>query len=119
MTPEEIEEPRRGIALEYDLDAPPKKVWQAISVPELREAWLPGEALADPVATTVTPEAEVRYTMRESSPPFLESTVTFKIVPNGNGGTILRIIHELDGASFDRMSKAAANSNGPIRMRAA
>jgi hypothetical protein len=56
--------------------------------------------------------------MRESAPPFLESTVTFTVVPNGTGGTSLRIIHELDGTSIVRMMKAA-NSNSPICMRAA
>jgi uncharacterized protein YndB with AHSA1/START domain len=107
-----------GVELEYDLDEPPQKVWRAISNPELREAWLPGQDLADAEPTTVTPGREVRYTMRESVPPFLESTVTFTIVPNGTGGTSLRILHELDGTSLERMTRAAANGNSPV-MRAA
>jgi uncharacterized protein YndB with AHSA1/START domain len=119
MKSEEIEESTRGVELEYDLNAPPQKVWQAISVPELRESWLPGDALVDGAATTVTPGQEVRYTMREDNAPFLESTVTFSIAPNGNGGTILRIIHEIDRTRLERMTKAAANSNTLMRMRAA
>lgn len=119
MTCEETKEQQSGIELEYDLDAPPQKVWRAISNPELREAWLPGQDLADPEPTAVTPGREVRYALRESMPPFLESTVTFTIVPNGSGGTSLRIIHELDSARVARMTRAAANSNSPIRMRAA
>ncbi|GLR88948.1 SRPBCC family protein [Bradyrhizobium iriomotense] len=118
MTSEETRE-QNGIELEYDLNEPPQKVWRAISNPELREAWLPGQDLANPEPTTITPGREVRYALRESVPPFLESTVTFRIIPNGTGGTSLRIIHELDGTSFGRMTKAAANSNSPIRMRAA
>jgi uncharacterized protein YndB with AHSA1/START domain len=118
MTSEETKE-QSGIALEYDLNEPPQKVWRAISNPEFREAWLPGQDLADPEPTTITPGREVRYALRESIPPFLESTVTFTIIPNGTGGTNLRIIHELDSTSFDRMTRAAANSNSPIRMRAA
>lgn len=118
MTSEETKE-HSGIELEYELDAPPQKVWRAISNPELREAWLPGQDLADAEPTSITPGREVRYAMRDSEPPFLESTVTFTIIPNGTGGTSLRIIHELDGTSFARMTKAAANSNNPIRMRAA
>ncbi len=118
MTSEETKEPS-GIELEYDLSEPPQKVWRAISNPELREAWLPGRDLADPEPTTITPGREVRYAMRESTPPFLESSVTFRILPNGTGGTSLRIIHELDSAKLDRMTRGAANSNSPIRMRAA
>lgn len=49
--------------------------------------------------------------MRESDPPFLESVVTFRIVPNATGGTSLRIIHELTDVRFVRMSSAAANNN--------
>lgn len=101
------------IVLEYDLDEPPQKVWRAISIAEFREAWLPGDSLAHPEATTVTPGEEVQYRMRDSSPPFLESMVTFRIAPNGSGGTSLRIIHELE------MTMAAANNNDPILMLAA
>jgi uncharacterized protein YndB with AHSA1/START domain len=118
MTSEETRE-QSGIELEYDLNEPPQKVWRAISNPEFRKAWLPGRELADPEPTTITPGRELRYALRESVPPFLESTVTFRIIPNETGGTSLRIIHELDGTSFDRMTRAAANGNSPIRMRAA
>jgi uncharacterized protein YndB with AHSA1/START domain len=119
MNDAETEEPKTGIALEYDLEEPPQKVWRAISIAEFREAWFPGDSLADPEATTVTPGEEVRYRMRDRSPPFLESTVTFKIAPNGNGGTNLRIIHEPDGIMVDRMTNAAANNNSPVLMLAA
>ena len=30
-----------NIEQEYDLDAPPEKVWRAISIAEFRENWLP------------------------------------------------------------------------------
>ncbi|WP_440495982.1 SRPBCC family protein, partial [Serratia sarumanii] len=33
--------PRDRLILEYSLDAPPEKVWRALSIPELREQWLP------------------------------------------------------------------------------
>ena len=108
-----------GIALEYDLDAPPQKVWRAISVPELRDAWLPGGALAEPDPVAVRPGEEIRYRMREDAPPFLESTVTFRVAPNATGGTRLRIIHELDDARLARVTRAAANGNSPARALAA
>jgi uncharacterized protein YndB with AHSA1/START domain len=107
-----------SLMLEYELDEPPQKVWRAISIPEFREHWLPKEALADPEATSLTPGEEVRYRMRDREPPFLESVVTFRISPNADGGTSLRIIHELADARPGRAA-SAANSNGPPVMLAA
>jgi len=108
-----------GVELEFDLGDPPQKVWRAISIPEFRDRWLPKEALADPDAITVTPGQEVRYKLRDDSPPFLESIVTFTITPNGSGGTSLRIVHELTGATFEQLTKTAANGNSPFLMLAA
>lgn len=105
-----------AVELEYELDEPPHKVWRAISVPELREVWLPKEALADPEASSLVPGEEARYRMRESEPPFLESVVTFQIAPNATGGTSLRIIHELADARFDRLTGTAANSNNNLTL---
>jgi DNA-binding transcriptional ArsR family regulator/uncharacterized protein YndB with AHSA1/START domain len=119
MNEEKTKEQDGGVELEFDLGDPPQKVWRAISIPEFRERWLPKEALADPDAITVTPGQEVRYRLRDDSPPFLESTVTFTITPNATGGTCLRIVHELTDARFDRMARAAANSNSPPLMLAA
>ncbi|AYG66975.1 MULTISPECIES: SRPBCC domain-containing protein [unclassified Rhizobium] len=117
MNDGKTEERSHDIELEYDLDEPPQKVWRAISIPEFRENWLPKEALADPEATSMTPGQEVRYRMRDNSPPFLESTVTFRIAPNATGGTSLRIIHELTDARFERMT-SAANNNGVFSLAA-
>lgn len=108
-----------GVELEYDLDAPPQKVWRALSVPELLDAWLPGGALAEPDPVTVRPGEEIRYRMREDAPPFLESTVTFRIAPNAAGGTRLRIVHELDDGRLACMTRAAANGNSPAHALAA
>jgi uncharacterized protein YndB with AHSA1/START domain len=108
-----MSEEQKGIELEFELDEPPQKVWRAISIPEFRENWLPGDALADPEATSVTPGEEVRYRLRDSAPPFLESTVTFKIAANDAGGTLLRVIHRLDEVM------PVANSNRPPLMLAA
>ncbi|MFK0162264.1 SRPBCC domain-containing protein [Rhizobium sp. NPDC090279] len=110
---------KNGIELEYEFSEPPQKVWRAVSTPELRENWLPKEALADPEAISVTPGEEVRYRLRDDAPPFLESTVTFRIAPNASGGTSLRIIHELDDARLRRTERTAANNNGLTVMRAA
>jgi uncharacterized protein YndB with AHSA1/START domain len=119
MSDEKSEPQNDGIELAYELDAPPQKVWRAISVPELRDNWLPRDALTEGEPTSVTPGEEVRYRMRDDAPPFLESIVTFRIEPSRNGGTILRIIHQLTDARFAQVTKAAANSNSPPLMLAA
>jgi hypothetical protein len=108
-----------GVELEFDLNDPPHKVWRAISIPDFRERWLPREALADPEAITVIVGQEVRYRLRDNSPPFLESTVRFTITPNVTGGTCLRIVHELTDARLDQGTRAAANCNSPPLMLAA
>lgn len=102
MNETKTEEQRNGIELEYELSEPPQKVWRAISIPEFREQWLPKEALADPEAASVTPGEEVRYRMRDSTLPFFESTVTFRIAPNAAGGTTLQVIHEQTVVRFDQ-----------------
>lgn len=111
-------DPADSLVFEYELEAPPQQVWRAISIPELREHWLPDSALAEPEAASVTPGEEVQYRMRESEPPFLDSVVTFQIAPNGTGGTSLRVIHELADAPAPR-TRMAANDNRPSLMRAA
>ncbi|RYB98575.1 SRPBCC family protein [Ciceribacter ferrooxidans] len=119
MNDGKTKEQNSSLDLEFDLDEPPQKVWRAVSIPEFRENWLPKEALADTGATTIVPCQEVRYTLRDETPPFLESTVTFTISPNATGGTRLRIVQELTDAKLVRTTIAAANTNSPISMLAA
>ena len=49
------------LVLDYELDAPPEKVWRALSIPALRDQWLPGGDLADAEPLAATPGA-VSYT---------------------------------------------------------
>ncbi|MCX5580824.1 SRPBCC family protein [Kaistia terrae] len=109
----------KTLVLEYELDAPPEKVWRAISIPEFREKWLPEGSLADAEPVSSTPGEEVRYGMRDAEPPFLESVVTFQLRPNEMGGTRLRIVHGLSDARLERRPQRAANSNRSSRMLAA
>ncbi|WP_411033207.1 SRPBCC family protein [Shinella sp. BYT-45] len=106
----------KDLVLEYDLDAPPEKVWRAISIPAFRERWLPDGQLADGAPVSTVPGEEVRYRMRDDDPPHLESLVAFQLRPNGVGGTTLRIVHGLDDA---QLRPPALNDNGPALMRAA
>jgi uncharacterized protein YndB with AHSA1/START domain len=107
------------LEFEYELDAPPEKVWRALSIAEFRDKWLPKAALADAEPVGSAPGEEIRYRMRDDEPPFLESVVTFQLRPNADGGTCLRIIHRLADARAQRLLRRAANSNARCLMRAA
>ena len=87
--------------------------------PALREQWLPDAVVSDPDPVSVTHEEEIRYRMRDDAPPFLESLVTFQIEPDGEGGTRLRIIHELADARLERRQRPAANDGTTWLMMAA
>ena len=106
-----------ALELEYDLDAPPEKVWRAVTIPAPRERWLPDCDLSGAVPESSVTGEEVRYRLRESEPPFRESHVTFKIAPNEAGGTRFRIIQE--ACNVNRSQPRPANSNNRCMMRAA
>ena len=53
------------IALEYELDAAPEKVWRAVAIPAFRERWLPEADLAEPEPIASIPGVEIRYRMRD------------------------------------------------------
>ncbi len=109
----------KDLVLEFELDAPPEKVWRAISIAAFREKWLPKGDLADAEPVSSAPGKEIRYRMRDSEAPFLESMVTFQLDPKADGGTTLRIIHRLVDARLARQPPRAANGNRPPLMRAA
>jgi hypothetical protein len=100
--PEETE-----IALEYELDAAPEKVWRAIALAAFRDRWLPEADLAGPEPIASIPGVEVQYRMREEGASFAESTVTFRIEPGRRGGALLRIIHRLESDA----RRTSANDN--------
>lgn len=105
-----------ALVLEYDLDAPPAKVWRAVTIPALRERWLPDSDLTGAEPESSVAGEEVRYRLRDSEPPFRESYVIFRIEPNEDGGTRFRIIQQ---ACDDRAKlPQAANANCCL-MRAA
>jgi uncharacterized protein YndB with AHSA1/START domain len=95
------------IALEYELDATPEKVWRAIAIAAFRERWLPQADLAEAEPVGSIPGVEVRYRMRKEGAPFLESTVTFQIEPRPQGGTLFRVIHRIE----DDARRRSANDN--------
>jgi hypothetical protein len=105
--PPEETEAETEIALEVELDAKPEKVWRAIALPAFRERWLPEADLAEPEPIASIPGVEVRYRMREEDAPFPESTVTFRIEPGPQGGTLFRVIHRIEGDA----RRTSANDN--------
>lgn len=119
MTERKTDHQGKALSLAYDIDEPPHKVWHAITDSDLRQHWLPAKDLADAQAAAMTPGEAVSYRMRETTPPYLESFVTFRLAANDDGGTSLRIIHELADARIDRTITAAANTNGAPVMLAA
>lgn len=114
----ETEKQAKGLVTEYELDASPETVWQAISIASFREKWLPAGDLADAEPVSSTPGEEIRYRMREQEPPFLESVVAFQIDPNAAGGTTLKIVHKLVDAE-PMEQPPAANGNQTLMMLAA
>lgn len=111
--------PSADLVLEYELDAPPEKVWKAISDPDLRALWLPKDALAKAEPISSRPGREVRYRMKDDTPPFLESLVTFQVRPNGDGTTTLRIVHAVVDERLVRRTLKAANNNASGLLMAA
>ncbi len=93
MSERDTQDRAKQLVFEYQLDAPPEKVWRALSSPAFRERWLPAQV----EALSSVPGEEMRYRLREEEPPFLESVVTFQLAPS-EGGTELRIIHSLTDA---------------------
>lgn len=101
------------LELEYRLDAPPEKVWRAISTPALRQQWLPESLLASAEPLSTPPNQELRLRMRDDQPPYLESTVLFQIRPDHGDGSVLKIVHTLDDV------RIAANDADALLMCAA
>ncbi len=108
--------PDAALVLEYDLDAPPAKVWRAVTIPALRERWLPDADLVGAEPESSIAGEEVRYRMRDTEPPFRESQVIFRLEPNDSGGTRFRIIHQ---AGDDRVKLPQAANTNCRMMRAA
>jgi len=114
MSESDTQDRTKQLVFEYQLDAPPEKVWRALSIPAFRERWLPAQV----EAFSSVPGEELRYRLREEEPPFLESVVTFQLAPS-EGGTELRIIHSLTDVRLAGQPPAPANSNQPLMLRAA
>ncbi len=118
MSERETAEQEHIVEYEYDIDEPPQKVWRAISDADYRERWLPANDHSDLNVVSVIPDKEVSYQIREKDSPFLESSVTIRVHPNIEGGTKLRIIHEITDPRFVQTERST-NADNPLLMLAA
>lgn len=99
------------LVLEFEIEAPPAKIWRAVTIPEYRNRWLPGKTLVDGEPLDVKIGRSVRYQLHDDKPPFGQSEVTFEVEPGTNGHSIFRITHTRPAAN-DLLS---ANCNAPLR----
>ncbi|MCR4266671.1 SRPBCC domain-containing protein [Nitratireductor sp. ZSWI3] len=111
MTPADEQETNETIVLECELDAPPEKVWRALTVPELAAEWLgacgdgrdePGYEMLDAL-----PFSRVRYAWHDATASEPDTLVTFELSPRPLDRTWFRLTH-----SAEKAPRAAANCNG-------
>ena len=107
-----------ALVFECALDAPPEKVWRALTVPEYLERWLdrPANTEIDRVASDEN--RSLTYRWREAGQGAVvgmeDSLVTFELTPTNDGGTWFRLTHA------PMAVPVAANSNlaGPVMLAA-
>jgi len=106
------------LVFECALDAPPEKVWRALTVPEYLERWLKPERDLDLAVVSAEENRTLTYRWREAGEGAIlgmeDSLVTFDLTPTGEGGTWFRLTHA------PLAVPAAANSNlaGPVMLAA-
>jgi uncharacterized protein YndB with AHSA1/START domain len=122
-----------ALTFHTDLPDPPEKVWRALTVPELRDAWMlpdggepkPGNpASGEPTNTCEVIEADpcrlLRLAWRETdirSDRAVDSVITFALARTASGGTHLRIVHDGFAAAETRPAVAVAGSGCHLSLR--
>lgn len=104
------------LVFETALDAPPEKVWRALSIPEYLERWLQPPADAEISVVASDENRSLTYRWREAGQGAIvgmeDSLVTFELRPTTDGGTWFKLTHE------PMALPVAANSNGPMMLAA-
>jgi len=107
-----------ALVFECALDAPPEKVWRALTIPEYLERWLKPAEAVDLSVVTAEENKSLTYRWRESGQGAIvgaeDSLVTFELTPTVDGGTWFRLTH----APMSVPVAANSNSRGPIVMAA-
>ncbi len=108
-----MSEAETEIVFETVLDAPPEKIWRALTIPEYRDRWL---AKPDSVEIEqIGPDADNLLTYRWTEGGSEESLVTIELTPNSDGTTGFRLTH----APVQIPVAANSNEAAPTLMRAA
>ncbi len=98
-----------ALVFECALDAPPEKVWRALTIPEYLERWLKPTQEIDLAVVTAEENKSLTYRWREAGQGAIigmeDSLVTFELTPTTDGGTWFKLTHA------PMAMPAAANSN--------
>jgi uncharacterized protein YndB with AHSA1/START domain len=107
-----------ALVFECALDAPPEKVWRALTIPAYLERWLKPAQDIDLAVVTAEENRSLTYRWREAGQGAIvgmeDSLVTFELTPTSDGGTWFRLTHA------PMAMPVAANSNiaGPVMLAA-
>ena len=86
-----------ALVFECALDAPPEKVWRALTIPEYLERWLKPEQQIDLAVVTAEENKSLTYRWREAGQGAIvgmeDSLVTFELTPTTDGGTWFKLTH--------------------------
>ncbi len=97
------------LVFETVLDAPPEKIWRALTIPEYRDRWLQPPDGVSLHLVRVNANSLLTYSWEERRPgdenDAERSFVTIELTPNGNGKTGFRLTHA------PVLIPAAANGN--------
>ena len=107
-----------ALVFECALDAPPEKVWRALTIPEYLARWLKPADDVKLAVVTAEENKSLTYRWREAGQGAIagmeESLVTFELTPTTNGGTWFKLTHA------PMAVPVAANSNisSPLKLAA-
>lgn len=100
------------LVFETVLDAPPEKIWRALTIPEFRDRWLQPPDGVSVQLVSVSVNSLLTYSWNEGEE---ESLVTIELTPHDNGSTGFRLTH----APVTIPTAANSNEVVPIMLRAA
>lgn len=104
------------LVFECALDAPPEKVWRALTIPEYLARWLKPRQDLDLAIVTAEENKSLTYRWREAGQGATgdaeDSLVTFELTPTDDGRTWFRLTHA------PMALPVAANSNSPLMLAA-
>ena len=86
-----------ALVFDCSLDAPPEKVWRALTIPEYLSRWLKPADDIELAVVTAEENKSLTYRWREAGQGAVtdaeDSLVTFELTPNDDGGTWFKLTH--------------------------